>query len=189
MSRRSVPVAVMNWILVTLLAIGMLAVAFVLWQESALAIGFAASVVAGLRIASAAEIRELTAAAAGCGILLVLAELWPRRHATHFVSRIDGGTIEYSAALVAELIESDLAGLDGVQSAQVSISGERQQLNITALVAAEAGIEPQLIAARALGRARDRVSGLGLPLGRLHISLEPAKLSAAPSARPTQSVA
>lgn len=189
MCRGNGPIAVMNAILVTLLAIGMLAVAYGLWHDSAVVIGFVASSGAGLQVASSTLVEEITVGFAAAGAVLLLVELWPGRRDEHFVSQIDGGAIEYSASLVAALIEGDLAGVDGVHSVRVSVSGRRQQVNVIATLAAEADVDPQAVASRALGRARDRVNGLGLGLGRLQISLEPTKLNAASPARPTRSVA
>ncbi|HUX87091.1 MAG TPA: hypothetical protein VMW65_08820 [Chloroflexota bacterium] len=175
MSHGSGPVAVVNSVLVSLLAIGMMAVAIVLGRESAVVIRFGQSIVTGLQAMPTLEIQEMAISVAGCGIVILLIELWPRHGVAHFVSQIDGGTIEYSAALVADLIECDLAGQDGVQSARVCVSGQRQQVSVTASIASVSDADPQLIASRAASRIRDRVSGLGISLGRMHVSIETAK--------------
>lgn len=118
----------------------------------------------------------LPAAAAAVGVLafLVLAvEVWPRWRRPTFVARIDGGTVEYAASVVAEAMRRELANVDGLRDYHVEVAGNLNKVRVRIRLQPDYGSDPSTLAARLSSPVREKVKQLGLEVEAIRLTIEP----------------
>jgi hypothetical protein len=167
--------ALFNRLVVTLLALATLALAVAVLAVPQVLL---AGVEAGLSAFGAIPASSLVAggaALAALALLVLLLELRPGNR-RGFVARVEGGTVEYPAATVADIVERELAGVEGVRQAQADVTGHRHKVDVRARLRVAPERDPQEVVARATGRVRERLErGLGLALGRVRLAIEPTE--------------
>jgi hypothetical protein len=172
--------SVFNRIVVILLAMATLALALAVWLMPGLALTNLESTV--LRLRTAPEVSFFVASLIGSAIALVilLLELWPHATSRVFLVRIEGGTLQYPAEAVTNLAERELARVDGIGQAKVSIRNRRGKLNVLAWLTTTEGADPRAVATSAAGRLRDKLErGMGLPVHDVAVSIRPSGSAAA----------
>jgi hypothetical protein len=125
---------------------------------------------------------------AAVGLLLLALELWPRRPRS-FIAQVEGGTVEYPKATVAEIVERELYSIDGVRHARVETLGRGRRVAVQARLALAPDRDPQEVTARATSRMREKLGrGLGLALAQVHLAIEPTEPRRATEERPSAPV-
>lgn len=115
-------------------------------------------------------------AAAGVGAVAVgifLVEAWPRWRRPIFEARIDGGIVEYSAAVVADSINRDLLTVDGVGEHRVEVTGRGNKVWVKIRIYFDRDNAPATIASQASSRVRESVTYLGLEVQAVRLVIEP----------------
>ncbi len=131
------------------------------------------------------EASRLAAAAvlAALALVLVLLEAWPHSPRV-FQTQVDGGTIQYAAEAVAQTIERELAGVDGVQGAQVGLAHRGSKVDVRARLGTGEGHEPHHVAATGAARIREKLGrAFGLEVGDVRLAVQPVRPSSSPNRR------
>lgn len=114
------------------------------------------------------------AALAALGLLLLLLELWPRGRRA-FVAPVEGGSVEYRAATVADFVERELRGVEGVRHAKAEVRGRGRTVDIGAHLQLMPDRDPGAVVGEATSRVHDKLGrGLGLTPGQVRVSIEPS---------------
>jgi uncharacterized alkaline shock family protein YloU len=117
------------------------------------------------------------AIAIGCGLLaffVLLVEIWPRSREPVYEARIDGGTMEYAASVVAAAIHRDLRKLDGLRGSQVDVAGSGSQVHVKVKLESLDGSDAPGVASRVSTQVRETLKQLGLEVGSIRLKFESA---------------
>jgi len=123
-----------------------------------------------------AEANPLTIAV-GVGVLafvILLVEIWPQWRSPHYEARIDGGTMEYAASVVAAAIYCDLRKLDGLRGSQVEVAGSGSQVSVKVRLESLDGADAPGVASRVSTQVRETLKQLGLEVGSIRLAFESA---------------
>jgi hypothetical protein len=169
-------VAFFNRIIVLLLALAMLALAVALLATPETALSAAEDGLANLRAAPASSLLSGGTVLAALALVLLLLELRPAKaRSSTFAARVEGGTVEYPAATIGDIVERDLLRVEGVRQATAAITG-RGKVDVRARLLLAPDRDPQEVAAQASARLREKLErGLGLALGQVRLAIEPAE--------------
>jgi hypothetical protein len=133
---------------------------------------------------------QATVAAIGLVATFVfLVEVWPRWRRPVFETRIDGGIIEYSAQVVADALDRDLTGVDGVGEHRVEVNGRGNKVQVRIQIALDRDSDPTAIASRMSSQARECIKRLGLETDLVRLTIDPAPKTARQPAQQVQTAA
>jgi len=173
MSRVGRLICAFNRVVVALLSLAALvgAVKVALAPDQALSVVAAElTTLRGVPVASLWPTLEIVALVAA---VILLLEVWPRRGSQVFEAQVDGGTVEYPAAMIARTVEKELATIDGIQRSRVVVGGHQRKVDLLVRLSTLPEDDSQELAEQTAGCVRDKVNGLGLELGRLRLSIQP----------------
>lgn len=179
---------ILNRAIVIILALGLLAVAASLLVAPVALLTAAETAVAQVREAPPLPWATAALVLAAAALVLLLLEVWPTE-ARVLQVRFEGGTLQYPADAVTEMVTRELAQVEGVERARASTRLRRGKLQVSASLATLGTVDPQAIGAEGARRLRERVErGLGLPLGEILLSLRPGATRMATGAPPARQV-
>ena len=122
-------VSIFNRLIVVILALLLIGVSALYARDPAATISLIQEYLGPLGAAGSSAVPV----AIGIGVLafvVLLFEIWPRWEPQIYESRIDGGTVEYAASVVAGVLHRDLANLDGLRGHQVEVAGSGNRVQV-----------------------------------------------------------
>lgn len=125
-----------------------------------------------------APVVELVGSALVIGLiaaLLLVAEMLPWRPPPVYQASVNGGLVEYPAALVGALIAREISGLDGVRESRVKVQGSRAKVDVLIRLSLSDDNDCHEIAGRAIDAVRAKVTGLGLEIGQILVTIRPTR--------------
>lgn len=173
MTRGNRALCAFNHTLVALLSLAGLAIALGLALAPDRSLASAAAEVSQLQHGPA-SVWTIAVILGVVSIVVFLIEIWPHGQQQVFEAKVDGGTVEYPALMVAQAVEKELAGIDGITRSRVEVRGQRHRADLRVQLTVQPLDDSQTLAARAADLIREKVSGLGLELGRLRLMIEPS---------------
>jgi hypothetical protein len=92
-----------------------------------------------------------------------------------FLVRIEGGTLQYPAEAIANVLERELGQVDGIRQAKVSVRNRRGKLSVLARLATAEEADPHAVATTGASRVRGKLErGMGLPVHHVALSIQPS---------------
>ncbi len=166
-----------NRVIVTLVALVVVvaAISVLVAPEQALA-----TVQGDLAALQRAPVTGLVGAALVIGLvaaLLLVVEMLPWRLPPVYQASVNGGLVEYPASLVATLISREISGLDGVRGARVKTQGARTRVDVLIRLSVCDEDDCHGIAGGAIDAIRGKVTGLGLEVGQILLTIDPTGAS------------
>jgi hypothetical protein len=177
-----------NRVVVALLSLSGLAVAVELIVAPEGAASILSSEVAILHTLPMASLTFAGAVLGAMSVLVLLLEISVGRERRMFQARVDGGTVEYPAAMIASTIERELQGVSGVEDSRITVLGRHQRVDLQVRLTTDPDDDAQAIATQASNRIHDRVESLGLEVSRLRLVVDPSSRRK-PTSEPRHSVA
>ena len=165
-----------NRVVVIVLAFGVLALSMAVWLLPQVVLARLDASVSMLRRAPEVSFFVVGVIGATVALVVLVLELWPHPSPRVFRVRFDGGTLRYPAVGVANLVERDVARMDGISRAKVSLRHRRGKLDVFAWLTTTEADDPKTIASAGAGRMRDKLErGLGLPVREMCLSVQPGE--------------
>jgi hypothetical protein len=173
-----------NRLIVSLLSLAAIVVALSVLVSPERALATAQANLAALQSAPVASLVGLAIVVGLVAIALLLAEMLPWRLPPVYQAAVNGGLVEYPASLVAALISRELTSLDGVRGARVKVQGTRSRVDVAIRVTLREDDDCHDIAGRAIESVRSKVTGLGLEIGQILLTVRTTRdCEAAPQRR------
>jgi len=166
-------VSILNRVVVTILAFLVILVSAAYARDSNATMSLLGIYLDRLGVAGA---NALTIAV-GVGVLafvVLLVEIWPQWRSPVYEARIDGGTMEYAASVVAAAIHRDLRKLDGLRGSHVEVAGSGSQVQVKIKLESLDGSDAPGLASRVSTQVRETLKQLGLEVGSIRLAFESA---------------
>ena len=165
-----------NRIVVVLLALGLVALAAAAWLVPQALLNALDAGVATARGAPQIAWWVVSMVGGALGLVVLVLELWPHGSPRLFEVRFEGGSLRYPAEAIAQLVERELAHVDGIHRARASISQREGRLDVHAWLATSGETDPQRAASSGAARVRKTLEGaLWLPVRNVSFSIDPAQ--------------